>query len=104
MRIGVIQASSQTDKNEILYETVVKNVKQHEVINFGCFPNEKEIYSYVDISIEIGLLISSGAIDFVVTGCSSGQGMIIAGAIFLLLLILLAVEAHLDSVLRKIAM
>lgn len=78
MRIGVIQASSQTDKNKILYETVVKNVKQHEVINFGCFPNEKEIYSYVDISIEIGLLISSGAIDFVVTGCSSGQGMMLA--------------------------
>ncbi len=73
MRIGVIQASSQTDKNTILYETVLKNAKQYEVINFGCFYNEKEVYSYVDISIQIGLLISSGAVDFVVTGCSSGQ-------------------------------
>ena len=78
MRVGVIQAGSQTDKNEILYETVLKNAKQHEVVNFGCFPNEKETYSYVDISIEIGLLIASGAIDFVVTGCSSGQGMMLA--------------------------
>ena len=78
MRIGVIQASSQTDKNTILYETVLKNAKQYEVINFGCFYNEKEIYSYVDISIQIGLLISSGAVDFVVTGCSSGQGMMLA--------------------------
>ena len=78
MRIGVIQAVSQTDKNKILYETVLKNAKQHEVVNFGCFPNEKEMYSYVDISIEIGLLIASGAIDFVVTGCSSGQGMMLA--------------------------
>ena len=78
MRIGVIQAVSQTDKNKILYETVLKNAKHHEVVNFGCFPNEKEMYSYVDISIEIGLLIASGAIDFVVTGCSSGQGMMLA--------------------------
>ena len=78
MRVGVIQASSQTDKNEILYETVLRNAKQHEVVNLGCFPNEKEMYSYVDISIEIGLLIASGAIDFVVTGCSSGQGMMLA--------------------------
>ena len=78
MRIGVIQASSQTDKNTILYETVLKNAKQYEVINFGCFYNEKEIYSYVDISIQIGFLISSGAVDFVVTGCSSGQGMMLA--------------------------
>lgn len=78
MRIGVIQASSQTGKNNILYETVLRNAKQHEVVNFGCFPNEKETYSYVDISIEIGLLIAGGAIDFVVTGCSSGQGMMLA--------------------------
>ena len=78
MKIGVIQAVSQTDKNKILYETVLKNAKQHEVVNLGCFPNEKKMYSYVDISIEIGLLIASGAIDFVVTGCSSGQGMMLA--------------------------
>lgn len=78
MRIGVIQASSQTGKNNILYETVLRNAKQHEIVNFGCFPNEKETYSYVDISIEIGLLIASGAIDFAVTGCSSGQGMMLA--------------------------
>lgn len=76
--VGVIQAGSQTDKNEILYETVLRNAKQYEVVNFGCFPNEKETYSYVDISLEIGLLIASGAIDFVVTGCSSGQGMMLA--------------------------
>lgn len=78
MRVGVIQASSQTGKNNVLYETVLRNAKQHEVVNFGCFPNEKETYSYVDISIEIGLLIAGGAIDFVVTGCSSGQGMMLA--------------------------
>lgn len=74
MKIGVIQASSQIEKNSILYECT----KDYgEVINFGCFENE-ENYSYVEIALEICLLISSQAVDFIVTGCSSGQGMMIA--------------------------
>ncbi|WOO35208.1 hypothetical protein R2R35_15540 [Anaerocolumna sp. AGMB13020] len=39
-----------------------------EVVNFGCFEEEKEIYSYVEISVEIGLLLTSKAVDFIVTG------------------------------------
>lgn len=65
-------------KTSITYETVLRNAKQHQVINFGCFHNKKEIYLHIDISIKIGLLISSGAVDFVVTGRSSGQTMILA--------------------------
>ena len=74
MKIGVIQASSQIEKNTILYECT----KDYgEVINFGCFEDE-ENYSYVEIALEICLLISSQSVDFIVTGCSSGQGMMIA--------------------------
>lgn len=77
MKIGIIQATSQIDKNEIIYQ-IVKEVSQgNEVINFGCFKDE-ENYSYVEIALEICLLISSQAVDFIVTGCSSGQGMMIA--------------------------
>ncbi len=79
LRIGVIQASSQAEKNELIYSTVVKYApKDSKVINFGCTPKESNIYSYIDISILVGILISSGAVDFVVTGCSSGQGMMLA--------------------------
>lgn len=78
MRIGVIQASSQAEKNLSLYQAVENCAREHEVINFGCFEGEEENYSYIDISVEIGLLLTSGAIDFVVTGCSSGQGMMLA--------------------------
>ncbi|MBR1849307.1 MAG: RpiB/LacA/LacB family sugar-phosphate isomerase [Lachnospiraceae bacterium] len=79
MKIGVIQASSQAEKNELIYSTVVKYApKDSKVINFGCTPNESNIYSYIDISILVGILLSSGAVDFVVTGCSSGQGMMLA--------------------------
>ena len=78
MKIGVIQASSQAEKNLSLYHAVENCAGEHEVINFGCFEGEGENYSYIDISVEIGLLLTSGAIDFVVTGCSSGQGMMLA--------------------------
>ena len=79
MKIGVIQASSQAEKNELIYSTVVKYApKDSKVINFGCTLNESDVYSYIDISILVGILLSSGTVDFVVTGCSSGQGMMLA--------------------------
>lgn len=78
MRIGVIQASSQSGRNQLLFETVRRAAKGHSVANFGCFPGDAERYSYIEISVEVGLLLASGAVDFVVTGCSSGQGMMLA--------------------------
>lgn len=79
MKIGVIKASSQTGKNELLYNASKRYAKGHEVVNFGCFPEETDKYSYIEISLEVGMLIASGAVDFIVTGCSSGQGMMLAG-------------------------
>lgn len=80
MKIAVIQASSQKEKNALLYESIKEAVQKnaYEVINFGVFENEEANYSYIEIAIQIGLLIESGAVDFVVTGCSSGQGMMLA--------------------------
>ena len=78
MRIGVIQASSQISKNRILYGLTKKNAVNDEVINCGCFEEETEEYSYVDIALQAGLLLASETMDFIVTGCSSGQGMILA--------------------------
>ncbi len=78
MKIGVILASSQASKSGLLYETVKKYAAGSEVINFGCGTDEPHRYSYVEISVLAGLLLSSGAVDFIVTGCSSGQGMMLA--------------------------
>lgn len=78
MKIGVIQASSQTSRNSVLFELTKQAAASNEVINFGCFEDEKESFSYIEISLEIGLLLASGAVDFIVTGCSSGQGMMLA--------------------------
>lgn len=79
MKIGVIVANSNKDKNQLIYKAVCKAVSPHghTVINFGVYDDE-EIFSYVEISIIIGLLINRGIVDFVITGCSSGQGMMLA--------------------------
>ena len=82
MRIGVIQASSQKSKNEALYRctcrAVENNGRQDTVVNFGIFPDQDASFSYIETALNISLLLSSGAVDFIVTGCSSGQGMMLA--------------------------
>lgn len=78
MRIGIIQASSQAAKNQLLFDMVKKHAADAEVINFGCTEDEPERFSYVEISVLAGLLLASGSVDFIVTGCSSGQGMMLA--------------------------
>lgn len=80
MKVAVIQASSQKEKNQLIYECVKKavNQKEWEVINLGVFAEEIENYSYIETAVDISLLLESKAVDFVVTGCSSGQGMMLA--------------------------
>ena len=82
MRIGVIQASSQRGKNEALYrctcQALVRNGRQDTAVNLGVFPQENASFSYIETAVNISLLLCGGAVDFVVTGCSSGQGMMLA--------------------------
>ena len=78
MKVAVIQASSQSSKNQLIYDSVKQFAKGAEVLNFGCLPDEEEKYSYIEISLLAGLLLWTEAVDFVVTGCSSGQGMMLA--------------------------
>ena len=82
MKIGVIQESSQKEKNETLYKCTLAACSQKgdSVKNFGIFDTETETetYSYIETAIHASLLLESGAIDFIVTGCSSGQGMMLA--------------------------
>ena len=82
MRIGVIQATSQREKNHTLYQCVLnavaRNGREDAVVNYGVFAEEDAAYSYVETAVNISLLLASGAADFVVTGCSSGQGMMLA--------------------------
>ena len=82
MRIGVIQASSQRGRNEALYRctclALEKNGRKDTAVNLGVFPEEEGEFSYVETALCVSLLLCSGAVDFIVTGCSSGQGMMLA--------------------------
>lgn len=79
MRVGVMQAASQKGKNPFLEKGVRGAVPDDwEVINFGVFPEEESDVSYVEVALCAGLLLESGAVDCIVTGCSSGQGMALA--------------------------
>lgn len=78
MKIAVVQASSQILKNDMLFKYTKMYAKDSEVINYGCFSDEAEKYSYLEIALLIGMLINEKKVDFVVTGCSSGQGMMLA--------------------------
>ncbi|MBO4461181.1 MAG: RpiB/LacA/LacB family sugar-phosphate isomerase [Clostridiales bacterium] len=78
MKIAVIQASSQAQKNELIYSTVKRFAHDADLINFGCKVDDEIKYSYIEISVLAGLLLSSRSVDLVVTGCSSGQGMMLA--------------------------
>ena len=78
MRIAVMQASSRKDRNALLYEAVKNAAPGHEAVNFGVFPEEEASVTYVQTALLAALLLNAGAVDFVVTGCSSGQGMMLA--------------------------
>jgi ribose 5-phosphate isomerase RpiB len=77
LKIGIIQASTQIDKNDLIFNMTKQITSKYgyEVINFGVFENEEEVYSYTEIALLTSLLLSSKSVDFVITGCSSGQGM-----------------------------
>lgn len=68
MRIGVIVPSTQSAKNKFLVNAVREAQSEAEVFNLGCFSNEDEQYSYVEIALTIALLLHKKVVDFVVTG------------------------------------
>lgn len=79
MKIGLIQGTSQKEKNKILEHYIKQAISPDDkLINFGIYQDSTTTLSYVQISLAIALLINSRALDFVVTGCSSGQGMMLA--------------------------
>lgn len=78
MKIAVIHGSSVKNKNEILYNAIKLAVPEAEVVNLGVTAEDDIEVSYVETSLLVALLLQTKAVDFVITGCSSGQGMMLA--------------------------
>lgn len=81
MKIALINENSQASKNEMIYETLKKVVEPmgHEVFNYGMYGSEdKNQLTYVQNGILAAILLNSGAADYVVTGCGTGEGAMLA--------------------------
>ena len=81
MKIALINENSQAAKNELIYNTLKSVVEPmgHEVLNFGMYSaDDANQLTYVQIGILTAVLINSGAADFVITGCGTGEGAMLA--------------------------
>lgn len=81
MKIALINENSQAAKNAVIYnalKTVVEPMG-HEVVNYGMYTAEDAAQlTYVQNGILAAVLLNSGAADFVVTGCGTGEGAMLA--------------------------
>lgn len=81
MRIALINENSQASKNELIFGVLDKVAKKygHEVINFGMKgADDKHQLTYVKNGLLAGVLLNAGVVDFVVTGCGTGEGAMLA--------------------------
>jgi len=81
MKIALIIENSQAAKSAIVHEALsdVAGSLGHEVFHYGMYtPEDKASLTYVMNGLLTGILLNSGAADFVVTGCGTGMGSMLA--------------------------
>ena len=81
MRIAMINENSQAAKNALILEALrgVVEPMGHTVDDYGMYTAEdKAQLTYVQAGILGAILLCSGAADYVVTGCGTGEGAMLA--------------------------
>ncbi len=81
MKIALINENSQAAKNELIFQTLKKVAEPlgHTVVNYGMYSNEDNAQlTYVQNGILAAILLNSKAVDYVVTGCGTGEGAMLA--------------------------
>ena len=81
MRIALINENSQAAKNALILEALrgVVEPMGHTVDDYGMYTAEdKAQLTYVQAGILGAILLNSGAADYVVTGCGTGEGAMLA--------------------------
>lgn len=81
MKIALINENSQAQKNELIFDCLKRSAEKHghEVVNYGMFSaDDKHQLTYVKAGLLAGILLNSKAVDFVITGCGTGQGAMLA--------------------------
>lgn len=81
MKIALINENSQAAKNPLILESLKKVVEPmgHVVDNYGMYTAEDAAQlTYVQAGILGAILLNSGAADYVITGCGTGEGAMLA--------------------------
>ena len=81
MRLALINENSQAAKNALILEALrgVVEPMGHTVDDYGMYTAEdKAQLTYVQAGILGAILLNSGAADYVVTGCGTGEGAMLA--------------------------
>lgn len=80
MRIALINENSQAAKNGLIVNELkrVAEPMGHEVLNIGMFDAEDKALTYVQNGILASILLNTKAADFIVSGCGTGEGAMLA--------------------------
>lgn len=72
MKIALINENSQHLKNNLIYESL-KRSTNNEIINFGMEEGDNDL-TYVQVGLLGAILINTRCVDFIVSGCGTGEG------------------------------
>ena len=81
MKIALINENSQAAQNELIEKALKKVVEPmgHTVDNYGMYAaDDAAQLTYVQVGILGAILLNSGAADYVITGCGTGEGAMLA--------------------------
>lgn len=81
MKIALINENSQAAKNELIVNALKAVVEPmgHSVDNYGMYAaDDAAQLTYVQVGILGAILLNSGAADYVITGCGTGEGAMLA--------------------------
>jgi ribose 5-phosphate isomerase B len=80
MKIALMNEFSQAAKNTAVLEQLndVAGGLGHDVYNVGMSDDNDHRLTYIHLGIIAALLLNSKAVDFVVTGCGTGQGALMS--------------------------
>lgn len=85
MRIALVNESSQVSKNQLVLNVLKGAVLPlgHQVFNYGMSEEDPDYnISYVEAGLLSAVLLNSHAVDFVITGCGTGEGACLAANIY----------------------
>lgn len=80
MKIALMNEFSQAAKNAVVLQQLkdVATEQSHSVYNVGMSDDNDHYLTYIHLGIIASLLLNSKAVDFVVSGCGTGQGALMS--------------------------